>query len=229
MQTLVIFDVGGVLVQLNSKRVFEELTKHSKYSMEEVMQRVAASGIERDLNLGDTQAYYDGIRKAVGIDISDEEIRRIRRFIIPDKAAAMVELKRRLHDAGHMIGLLSTVDEIGFSHIEKNWPEIYETWGGPKMYSHEAQVLKPDAKAYVPFVGMADRIIFIDDKSAYLKYPIEELGWFGILFTPFQDMYEPIRFVAGNHSEVAIENERFFTARSAEDVERILGEIGLEF
>ncbi len=69
----------------------------------------------------------------------------------------------------------------------------------------------------------------MDDKSAYLKYPVEKLGWVGIHFTKYRDLDEPIRYVKGSHQDEEEIQGAYYKAESEREVELVLKNIGLVF
>jgi FMN phosphatase YigB (HAD superfamily) len=220
MKTLIIFDVGGVLVTLNTRAMFDAFAQHSDLAVDQIMRRFAELGVEKKLHTGDTPGYYDGVREATKSNMADEQIAQFRLLVIPEQIDEMVQIKRRLHNAGYAIGILSTTSAIEHPYLQKRWPEMFESYGGPQELSYKEGRIKPDPEVYARF--KADRIVFIDDKSAYLKHPVEELGWIGIQFTPYRDLDEPIRHTGSNHGDIEIAHKNFYVANSPQDVERIL-------
>ncbi len=50
------------------------------------------------------------------------------------------------------------------------------------------------------------KVVFIDDKEAYIKKAIEEFGWYGIVFTPLVDKEEQMRYLPGHEDEIRLGN-----------------------
>ncbi len=231
MNTLIIFDVGGVLIKLDFNRAYDEVEKRSGIKKEIIRQQIAKSRIERLRNEGNEQAYFDGMRKILqDNNISEEEINEIIHLALPEASQEMIELKRKLHDAGYAIGILSTLAPATKEYINKNWPEMLESWDGPKQLSYETKILKPEPGAYSPFTKLGfDKIIFIDDKSAYLKHPVEKLGWIGINFIEYKDAKDPMLDVGKEHQDVEDIRGQLYVARTPKEVEIILKKMGLKF
>ena len=231
MNDLIIFDVGGVLVKLEFKNMFLKYAQRSGIPQEEIKKKLAESNIEKERNLGNDEEYYQGIRKILKDQtLSDAWINAVVNSSLPEQIEKMVNLKEKLHLAGYEIGILSTNANAAMKLLSKKWPKMLETWGGLALYSQQTRILKPDPKAYEPFTKLAvKRIIFIDDKSAYLKYPCEKLGWIGIHFTKYRDLDEPIRYIKGSHQDEEQIKGAYYQAETEEEVEAILRKLGLKF
>ncbi len=231
MNDLIIFDVGGVLVKLEFKNMFLKYAQKSGIPEEEIKKKLAEGNIERERNLGNDKEYYRGIREILkNENLSEKWIDTAVNSSLPEQIEKIVNLKEKLHDAGYEIGILSTNANAAMKFLSKKWPKMLETWGGLALYSQQTKILKPDPKAYEEFTKLAaKRIIFIDDKSAYLKYPCEKLGWIGIHFTKYRDLDEPIRYVKGSHQDAEEINGTYYQAETEQEVEAILRKLGLKF
>jgi FMN phosphatase YigB (HAD superfamily) len=225
MTDMIIFDVGGVLVRLEYGRVFTALERKSGKPGEQIKKEIAERKLERLRNLNKEKEYFAGLRQILGLQLSDDELTRITNLSLPAKTE-LVDLKRRLHEAGYTIGISSTLAPRTKEYLDQRWPEMLETWGGPRVFSYESGVLKPDPKAYERFTKTgASRIFYIEDNTTYLTHPVEKLGWTGILLTAYQDQSEPMKLVMDH----AATSKNILLAQTPDDVERILREHSLQF
>jgi len=223
MSDLIIFDVGGIVLRMDFATMFAEFAKHSKHTADEIKKRFAKTAIDKHLMLGEgEEEYFDGIRAIIeNYSVSDGELLRILKLCIPAQIDEMVALKRRLHEASYRIGIFSNIGRWACQYLDQELPEVLESWGGPRVFSYQAHHIKPEPAVYALFREEAGRIFYLDDKSAYLKYPVEHLGWIGIHLTCYQDFDEPIRHVGEGHQDARISGE-WHEAATPADVEKIL-------
>jgi FMN phosphatase YigB (HAD superfamily) len=225
MRTLILFDNGGVLTHIDFGPVFEELQARTGKSVAEIRERLAKSKAIAYGIIGKNNEFFERYREAVGLALTDQEIvdfETVKASLRPVRE--VMGIKQRLAKAGHTIGILSNSYSFVVAWQRERWPELLDTYGGPAIFSDTAGVAKPDPRIY-HLVPHFDRIIYIEDKSSYLKYPVEELGWTGILITAFQDPNEPIRAIG--HGEEAVKG--MHVVRDPKELERVLRDLGVEF
>ncbi len=225
MNTLILFDNGGILSRMNFTKVLEALEEISGLSIEELKKRFKEHKPAHYGMVGNNEEYFRRYRLAIGTDLSDDEIILLEtKNALPGPIEENVKLKKRLADAGYTVGLLSNSIDFSNKWVLNNWPEIFETYNGPAIFSDKVGVAKPDPKIY-ELIPKFDRVIYIEDKSSYLKYPVENMGWTGILMTDYQDFSEPIR--SEGHGEEPVKG--IHIVRNPEELEHLLHQLGLNF
>lgn len=179
MKRLVLFDIGGVLLELHISHFFEELAEKAKKtaSTKGVRKRFEESGLEdiyHDGKLSET-AFIFQLRELLQIEGSLAQVTEIYRRRLGKPILPMVQLKKKLHEMGISVGLLSNTTAADTEYLSRNYPEIYETFGGPKIFSFEVGASKPNRKIY-EIVPKCGDISFIEDTPGNLEIP-KELGW----------------------------------------------------
>ena len=230
--TLVLFDIGSTLLRINFKRFYKEAAELSKdkdsegfeeaYINSNLPYRLATAEIT-------TREFLEELRKIINPkrDVTDEELITVVGRQLEEPIGEMVELKRKIYEAGYSVGVFSNISKLNFSILSDRCPQIFETFddASPRIYSYRIGSLKPEPKGYREVKGY-DNVIFIDDKESYLKTGIEQFGWKGILFTPYIDTSEAIRAV---HSDRTIPDSKAFKiANSVEEVIEALREFGVK-
>ncbi len=231
-KTLVLFDVGAVLLHLTYDRFFEEAAKLSK---DKTAGRIRGLYIGERLeprgNTGDlsTPDYLQRVREIINPaqQLSDEGLVQLlsKRFE-KGPIQEMVALKKRLHEAGYSVGIFSNTRETDVNVWLQNYPEMVETYSAlsPAIFSYAVGAEKPQQPMYQKVTGF-EKAIYIDDKRAYLK-PGIELGWYGIWFTPCIDKEEMA--ATGAIDADLSRHQRFRIANSVDEVVAALNELGVK-
>lgn len=225
-KTLILFDAGAVLVKLDYGSFFREASKIRGCSSEEFAKLYNESGIETD-SLSGKLSDEETLEKTSKLispykPISIEETVNLIKLNWPEEISDVVNLKRRVFDAGYSIGLFSNISNFALDTISNQWSEIFETYDAsmPKIYSFQVGSVKPQVEMYQKIKGY-DRVIFIDDKESYLRTGIEKFGWIGVHFTPYIDNAESIRS-HNNHSDKTKPENNFYTVDSIKALEKCL-------
>ncbi|MBU2562395.1 MAG: hypothetical protein KKF68_01920 [Nanoarchaeota archaeon] len=201
---LVIFDVGGIMVQLNygNKGGFVEKASEIAGIPQRDFQLWHAQ-LEKKCLLGEVSAgeYYQLVReKLKNPQISQDDLKNLVGLLWEREIESTVCLKQRIHDAGYSIGLLSSMTDFALETLSKRHPKVFETWEGPKVYSFECGVIKPDLRIYGFFPEDTQKI-FIDDNLRYVETPVKKLGWLGVHYTAHIDKSEGIRSIQEGDSQ----------------------------
>lgn len=228
--TLVLFDVGAVLVKLDYKSFFDKAAKIRGCSREEFVQVYNTSNIEVDSMIR-KMSVEENLEKVAnlvspGNPLPAEQVKALIKLNWPGKIDDVVDLKSRIFKAGYSIGLLSNISLFALETISNQWPDIFELYDDsmPKIYSYSVGTMKPHPKMYEQIKGY-DKVILIDDKESYLRTGIEQFDWTGILFTPYIDHAEAIR---AQHNDTTKPAKNFYVADSPKDLEGRLRKLGLK-
>ncbi len=231
-KTLVLFDVGAVLLYLTYDRFFEEAANLSKdKTAGRIRELYIGERLEPRGNTGElsTPDYLQRVREILNPaqQLSDEGLVQLlsKRFE-GGPIQEMVALKKRLHEAGYSVGIFSNTRETDAKVWLQNYPEMVETYSAlsPAIFSYAVGAEKPQQPMYQKVTGF-EKVIYIDDKRAYLK-PGVELGWYGIWFTPYIDK-EEIE-TAGAIEVVLYQQPRFRRADSVDELVAALNEFGVQ-
>ena len=184
----IIFDLGGVLLNINPLLSLLEFANISKTDPEELKNRLAS---ERVFEKFDTGALSpDGFRaelcRIMDYKASDTQIDDAWNILLLDFPPDRVELLKQLRN-NYRVFLLSNTNII---HFRKYSNDFYEKYGIPmadmfdKLFlSYEIGIHKPDAGIYTHVLqnaGLkAEECIFIDDSKANVDAALS-LGMSGI-------------------------------------------------
>ena len=224
IKPIVIFDIGAVLLELTYGRFKSEFSARNP--------SIGAIDEYRLLEMQDmlgqvSKGEYVGRVKAI-VDpentMSTTEVVSMIDLCWGKQIDEMVALKAHIVQKGCAVGLLSNTGLYSCEVLQKKCPEIYETYGGPKIYSYEVGIVKPDNRIYGCLSKEYSPVFFIDDKESYLV-PAEKFGWTGIYFTPYIDSAEMIRGIKGHTGNTS---SKIKVADSVADVVNILASSGIK-
>ncbi|MFH1325186.1 MAG: hypothetical protein ABIH49_00250 [archaeon] len=228
--TLILFDVGAVLVSLDHESHYRKLSELSDLNHEEVIKRYTKSDLNQKFWSGliSTLDYFLLLRKLIGVrnDVTDETLMDAYVSKIGEQIGDVIRVKERLIKAGYSVGIFSNMEEVIRDYISLKFPRVLETQdGSPKILSFESGGIKPSERMYNR-VNWHGRVIYIDDNSSYVQKG-EERGWKGIVFTPFVDSKESVRLFQGSNGSSASSN--ILHANSIDELVKSLESFGLKF
>lgn len=227
-KTLILFDIGAVLIQLRYGDFYREAAKYSMLDADVIERAYLESSLDDQINRGDINAeqFLAALRKCLELsaNVTEDQLEDIIKHKFPGVIGEMIALKRELHEAGYAVGLLSNIGEEGHRILERRYPEIFALYDSrnPSILSYQIKAMKPDKRIYDAITGF-ERVIFIDDKEKYLQVGIEK-GWKGIHYTQYPDETEPQR---KSHSDTGYTNENLRRANSLAEVKKALNEFGV--
>jgi len=184
----IIFDLGGVLLNINPLLSLLELEKISGISKEELLVKLTSEEIFKKFETGslDSAQFRRNLCHILNTEVSDSEIDRIWNKLILDIPLHRVKLLQELRK-NYRVFLLSNTNSIHFDHYTR---EFYETFGinlvdlfDQVFVSHEIGIHKPEAGIYTHVLENAkidaSETVFIDDSLANIQ-AAELLGIRGI-------------------------------------------------
>ncbi len=199
--TLVLFDIGSVLIKLDFDRFYQRCAELAGQPPQEF--RKSYFQLEMDSLMGavTAQEYLNRLQRLLKTQLTERELREVTSLTWPGQIDEVVDLKRRVYEEGYAVGLLSNTGEIGIEILSQEYPQVYDLFepSFPAVYSCRVKSMKPDPEIYKHVKGYTN-VVFIDDKSSYLKTGAE-MGWKGIWFTAHLDPTESVRSI---HPEVGI-------------------------
>jgi glucose-1-phosphatase len=174
----IIFDLGGVLLNINPLLSLLELERISHISKNKLLERLAHEKLFEKFDTGGLSPaqFRSGLCRIMNLDVTDSEIDRIWNQLLLDFPAQRVELLQQLR-ANYHVFLLSNTNSIHFDHYTR---EFYEKYNFPMtnlfdqlFLSFEIGKHKPDAGIYTYVLQSADlhpsECIFIDDSMANIE------------------------------------------------------------
>tara|TARA_Y100000310_G_scaffold231073_1_gene233599 strand:- start:2553 stop:3275 length:723 start_codon:yes stop_codon:yes gene_type:complete len=228
---LVLFDAGGVLVKLDYNSFYKRASELAKTSLEKFREAFNNSGIElRGLTGKATKTdIKNGLRRLISQpDMSDTDIKELSRLRFKSQPE-IVGLKKQVHESRYSIGIFSNADEFSLEILSEKYPEMFETYGGPKIYSHHVGAIKPDSPMYDEIQAMGfENVVYIDDNMNYVETGVKRFGWNGILFTPYIDEAEAIRSISNHNDDNSKEKCSSKIVKSTQELKKALNDFGIK-
>lgn len=184
----IIFDLGGVLLNINPLLSLHELAEISGIGMEDLTKRFLTERIFEKFETGslDATRFRSELCRILNRKVSDPEIDRIWNKLLLDFPLPRVEMLQLLRK-NYRIYLLSNTNSIHFLHYTQ---EFYQNYGirmtdlfDQVFLSYEIGIHKPDEGIYTHTLQKAEMVpsetVFIDDSPANIE-AAERLGISGI-------------------------------------------------
>lgn len=184
----IIFDLGGVLLNINPLLSLLELEKLSGIGQEELIMKLASAKLFEKFDTGSLNPaqFRSELCRIMNQSVSDTEIDRIWNKLLLDFPASRVEMLRQLQK-NYRVFLLSNTNSI---HFESYTHEFHEKFGLQMadlferlFLSYEIGIHKPDSGIYTYVLENANleasESVFFDDSLANIK-AAENLGIKGI-------------------------------------------------
>jgi putative hydrolase of the HAD superfamily len=192
----IIFDLGGVLLNINPLLSLLEFERLSGISREELTKRLAKEHIFEKIDTGslDPSQFRSELCRIMNHTASDAEIDHAWNILLLDFPAPRLELLQQL-GKNYRVFLLSNTNII---HFRKYTQDFYDTFGMPltslfeKVFlSYEIGIHKPDAGIYQYVLQNAGLVpsecVFIDDSLPNIAAAAAG-GIAGIHITPDYDV-----------------------------------------
>ena len=234
-KTLVLFDVGAVLLELKYAQVYQAGAKISGRSPEEF--RKLSSELEVASLNGDIpdKDYQERLKELLNHpDMTRSELEEFVKQTWGTEITPVVELKQRVYfEGGCPVNIFSNINKFAWEYLTRTYPRMMQTFrpdaipicsylsGGTKPKSMN---MYRDGEVSARTLG-CDKVILIDDKESVLQKGIETFGWHGIHFTPYIDPNEAIRLQSP--TETPFVSAKLFVANSVEKLEQGLREFGV--
>lgn len=171
----IVFDLGGVLIDLNFQRALDAFAQAGLTDMAHEVQSFSREGIFMDLELGNirTEDFFKAIQKKANDSLSLKQIADYWNLILLDIPQEKLELVRKLRKH-YTVHLLSNTNE-------PHWEYICQTCFNKDGYtvndyfekiflSYEMHLAKPDKAIFEQMLQEArlnpEETLFIDDSEA---------------------------------------------------------------
>ena len=180
----IVFDLGGVLVDLDFKAAINGLQQAGFANVKEQLQSFDREGIFQKFELGEMTAeeFRTAIRENSTVTLTDEEIDALWNAMLLEIPREKLELILDLRGK-YMVYLLSNTNSIHWDYVCKNAFNYrgfrVNDYFEETFLSYEMHLAKPDKAIFEKVLQdanlLAEETLFIDDSEANCK-AAEEVG-----------------------------------------------------
>ena len=180
----IVFDLGGVLVDLDFKNAINGLQQAGFANVKEQLQTFDQEGIFKKFELGeiDSDQFRTAIRENSTVTLTDEEVDTLWNSMLLEVPRKKLELILDLRSK-YMVYLLSNTNAIHWDYVCKNAFNYrgfrVNDYFEETFLSYEMHLAKPDKAIFEKVLHEANLLpeetLFIDDSEANCK-AAEELG-----------------------------------------------------
>ena len=180
----IVFDLGGVLVNLDFKAAINGLQEAGFANVKEQLLAFDRNGIFQKFELGEMSAdeFRTAIRENSTIELTDEEVDNLWNAMLLEIPREKLELILELRGK-YMVYLLSNTNSIHWDHVCKNAFNYrgfrVEDYFEETFLSYEMHLAKPDKAIFAKVLHdanlLAEETLFIDDSEANCK-AAQEVG-----------------------------------------------------
>lgn len=244
-KTLLLFDVGGVLLKLNYGNFYKEAAKITNTTPEQFKQSYIKSKLEFETSRGiiPYETQQKKIRQLLNSpDISREELEEITTKVWGGELTQVVDIKQRAYfknNGNVLVQIFSNIDRFAWEYLTRTYPRMLQNFRPdiPPICSYLIGETKPSLAMYKAGQSSAEKhgcnkVILIEDKSEYLVPGIKNFGWWGIHLTINQDPDEAIKHEIRQPAEPnELTNslrKNFKTANSISELEQALKNFGVK-
>ena len=202
MANLVLFDVGGVLIDLQSEQARSSLV--SEYGMTttayEGLSRCTYEkqpfSITEEATIGavGSDEYIDAFRAACGCFVPASVMKQNRESIVGHERPAMIELVSMVSERVRVAAFTNTID-MHWNMLQNRDHFSFPTIVEQTIASHLIGVAKPTKAAYQEITRRLEiepaEVLFIDDSRINVSAAIE-YGMRGIVFNSYRDLVETL-------------------------------------
>ena len=178
----IVFDLGGVLVDLDFKSAINGLQKAGFANVKEQLQAFDREGIFQKFELGEMTAeeFRSAIRENSTVTLTDEEVDALWNLMLLEIPREKLELILHLRGK-YMVYLLSNTNSIHWDYVCKNAFNYrgfrVSDYFEKTFLSFEMHLAKPDKAIFERMLEdanlLAEETLFIDDSEANCKAAAE--------------------------------------------------------
>jgi FMN phosphatase YigB (HAD superfamily) len=167
VSTVVVFDLGKVLVDFDYSIAARKIAARSTMSLDGINRFVGDSGITVKYELGSVtrRDFFEQARQAMGFHGTFEEFGEFFADIFTE-IPPMIELHAALRRRGIPTYIFSNTNDLAVEHIRRNFP-FFKHFDG-YILSYQICAMKPDSKIYEALEKLAGRhgadIVYLDDR-----------------------------------------------------------------
>ena len=178
----IVFDLGGVLIDLDFKSAINGLQKAGFTNVKEQLQAFDNEGIFQKFELGEISAdeFRASIRENSNVSLTDEEVDSLWNLMLLEIPREKLELILDLRSK-YMVYLLSNTNSIHWDYVCKNAFNYrgfrVNDYFEKTFLSFEMHLAKPDKAIFEKMLEdanlLAEETLFIDDSEANCKAAAE--------------------------------------------------------
>ncbi|MEP7255589.1 MAG: HAD family phosphatase [Ferruginibacter sp.] len=169
----IIFDLGGVLLDIDFKKSIDAFESLGIENFEEMFSQFKADELFEKLETGmlSEQEFYSAIKKRTKADITDEDIAQAWNALILDFRTESLDFLEKLAPQYNLY-LLSNTNAIHLRYFQQSFKKqtgkpLLDEYFIKAWYSHEVKLRKPGT-AIFEFILLAENLVaaetlFIDD------------------------------------------------------------------
>ena len=168
----IIFDLGGVLLDIDFKLSEKAFADLGVTNFSDFFNQFHSNDLFRRLETGmDDNLFYDDLRTATGLSLSDDQIRDAWNALLldfrPESIAVLPQLRKR-----YKLYLLSNTNEIHLQEFQRRYEvwrpgQVFDELFDVAYYSHRIGHRKPNASAFEYVLQKHEltpaETVFIDD------------------------------------------------------------------
>ena len=198
-----IFDFGGVIVDINPLLVGQSFKKLGIKNVDEVHQKAVSKGLYLGLEKGliTTAEFRDELRAISGIKLTDLQIDNAWNSMIIRFPKSRFELLKQLKK-NYKIYLLSNTNEIHYQYfnqylVDNLGVSCLDDFFTECFYSHRMKLRKPNPLIYIKMIEATGidpaKTLYIDDLAENIE-AARELGFQGIIHNPEEEINQYFEF-----------------------------------
>jgi FMN phosphatase YigB (HAD superfamily) len=192
-----IFDFGGVIIDIDIKRVGQSFHELGIKDLEKVHRLAVSKGLYLDLEKGliTPAEFHEGLREVSGLKLTDDQIDYAWNSMILDLPRSRFELVKQLKE-NYNVYLLSNTNEIHYQYfnqyvINNLGVDCLDDFFTGCFYSHRMKMHKPDQEIFIEMIERAkikpSESLYIDDLAENIAVA-SELGFHGIVHNPDEEI-----------------------------------------
>ena len=166
----IIFDLGGVILDLDLEAAYKEFSRLSELPVEEVIRRTKGLMLFEDYETGSVSSgvFRHQINRVLDMQAKDDEIDHAWSAMLGGIPTQRLELAGQLRQS-YRTFVLSNTNEIHVGHFDSIIQDHFEK----VYYSHELKMRKPNIEIYEAVLSEqslnASETLFIDDTLDNIK------------------------------------------------------------
>ena len=183
---MALFDLGGVLFHYQPDVRWQAFAEQTDLSTEEVRRRLSSSGYAMACDQGrfrGNRAYKEGIGALDSRMSMERFVQLWVNAFRPNEA--VLEVARRLKEAGLAIAIFSNNSDLVRDGLEAFWPAVLAPFM-PRIFSADLGLTKPDPRAYqkaAELLGHPPEEVLVIDDAPMNTVTAASLGFATLDFT----------------------------------------------
>ncbi len=189
----IIFDLGGVIINLDNRRTEEAFTNLGVKNFREYFGHGFAAAFFKDYEIGGItdRQFIDSVRQLTGIDVSDQAIIDSWNALLLDFPPERIQLLKNLRKS-YRLFLFSNTNALHLAALQQIWSVTFnggslEDYFEKTYYSHLLGMRKPDREPFEHILlenGLnGSETLFVDDAIVNVE-GAEKAGLKGLFLQP---------------------------------------------